>query len=584
MAQITFRLNVTSSQFPFLSDRIGATVIVPNQDTYYVRPNAFTGETADKNIGIPQFSFMENVMPSSSGYSSVGYNAATVEYLGTFDSIQQSDQFLYLRGRTGKRYLMNFNRQNGRGFIYSTELGEWINLFLIPVALSQAYTCLVKGRCFIFFKNHDTAFEFGGFNAGTGSFDLIVYSGFLGITDLTQFFGMVSANNYLIFFTRTLIVYTIPTEFYGDLPDFTPSLGQTGASSETPSVLKGVILTCLPTQDGFDIFTSTNIVTAYYSGNIQFPWTYRELEGSAAINNLDVIAADKDGYSKYAYTSAGLLKIGKSSCTPVFVEAAEFIGNNVFEYFNWPTKSIQKVTLSEPMNVSLSYVANRWLVISYGVTGSVFTHAIIWDEHLKRWGKLQQYHSRVVEFFGIPSTINPIPAYTYQELLNLGWSYQTLLDLMKTYFDLGGVDYSGNPDIELEYSAMGLVGLTGIVNVVDFDVNVNTNQSIAILSRLQFTRTSRFKITDIWVENLNDNPVGENTTVVAVKSTDDMKNPIRTEYGYPMFSNLGGVKHYLYAKAEGLNHELHFEGDFDLSTIVVVGKRTGTAYGRGFGR
>ena len=77
MAQFTFRLNVNSAQFPFLSKQIGATVIKNPQDTYYVAPNLFSGEVADKNIGIPQLYFCENVMPTGYGFRSVAFTSAT---------------------------------------------------------------------------------------------------------------------------------------------------------------------------------------------------------------------------------------------------------------------------------------------------------------------------------------------------------------------------------------------------------------------------------------------------------------------------------------------------------------------------
>ncbi len=573
MAQIAFRLNVTASQFPFLSDQEGATVIVPGNDTYYVRPNSFTGETADKNLGIPQFTFCENVMPTTFGVSSVGFIPNTMEFPGGVD---KADQLIYLRGITGRRYLMNFNRITGEGYIYSPEISAWIQVFAISELLSQAYVCLVKGRCFIAFKNHNAMFEFKGFNTTTSTFEFLVFTDFGGIDDLTPIFGIVSANNYFILFTRTEIFYTIPEEGYGGTIDFTPSLGPTGAAVETPTVLKGVILTCLPTQDGFFLFTSTNIVAAFYSGNIKFPWTYRELENSAAINDLDQIAFDRDGYPKYVYTSAGILKINKSSCSNAFVEASEFIGNAIYEVFNWTTKLIQRVNLTAPLRTSFAYVANRWLVISYGEIDQPFKFALIWDEHLKRWGKVQIDHSRATEFFGISATLSSLPVITYGDLLNVGWTYQYLLDNNITYRMLGGVDYQGNPDFALEYKSLGFISPNGIMNVVNFDMTNLLDRSVAILGRIQFTRNSRFKVNSLFVENLNTNPI-TGIIKVACLSSNLGKVINKTEYGW-LAKSEGDYKSYHFAHAEGTNHQLRFEGDFDLSTIIVSGARTGRAF------
>jgi len=574
MAQLAVRLNVTASQFPFISDQEGATVVVANQDTYYVRPNQFTEKTTDKNIDIPQFLFIENCIPTSYGMSAVGFDNNTQPFPGGLD---QADQVIYLRGRTGRRYIMNFNRQKGKVFIYSPEISAWQEIFTVLQPLSQAYVALVKGRCFFYFKNHPFLFEFGGFNTITNVFDYVVMPGVGGIADLSPMFGLVATNNYLIFFSRTLIYYTIPEDTYGSVPDFTPSLGPTGAASESPSVLKGIILTCLPTQDGFYIFTSTNIVAAFYSGNIRFPWTYRELEGSAAINSLDTIASDQDGYPKYAYTTAGLLKIGKSQCTPVFVEASEFIGNNTYEYFDWPTKEIIRRVTAAPLNVGMAYVSNRWLVISYGSIGEIFTHAILWDEHLKRWGKIQLNHARVLQYYGIPATIVSVPGYTYQDLLDLGWTYQDLLDMGLTYADLGGIDYAGNPDIALEYKSLGFMSSTGVVQIVNFDISRVTDVSVAILGRFQLTRNRRFDIISLWLENMNQNTATE-LTKAAILSTDDGKNVARKEYGWLAEDNGGSMMKFQYSNSEGLNHFLRFEGDFDLSTIVVVGSQTGRGF------
>lgn len=574
MATNVFRLNVTAAQFPFLSDQEGSSVIVPGQDTYFVRPNAFTGETADKNIGIPQFTFLENVMPTSYGVQSVGYSENPITYP---DNLLQTDQLIYLRSQTGRRYLANFNRQNGKFFILSPELNQWLQVLTTGLSLSHAYTCMVKGRCFFYFKNGGALYEFKGYNTITNVFDFATMNTVGGISNLTPMYGLTSANNYLIFFTRTLVFYTIPSEVYGVAPDFTPSLGPTGAATETPSVLKGVIITCLPTQDGYYMFTSTNTIAVYYSGNIKFPWTYRELENSAALVSLDSIAADRDGYPKYYYSSAGLLKIGKSQCTPTQIEASEFIGNTVFELFDWTNKEVQRFEVGETLATAYAYVANRWLVISYGFPGQPFEVAIIWDEHLKRWGKARIQHSRAIEYFGIPATIPSILGLTYGELLDLGHSYQKLLDLEWSYAYLGGANYAGNPDLALEYMSLGFVSLDGNINVMNFDNATLSDLSVAILGRVAFTRTSRFKITDVWLERVEDTPTTENSKL-AILPSNDMKNAHKTVYGFKKLTAAGGVRKYQFPNCEGINHQMRFEGDFQLATIVVVGKRTGHAY------
>lgn len=572
MAQFTFRLNVTAAQFPFISTQAGASVIANPQDTYYVRPNAFSGETADKNIGVPQLLFCENVMPVTYGTQSIGFTNSTEPFP---NGEQQADQMFYLISSVGRRYLANLNRQNGKFFIYSPEINEWKLIFTLAIGPNfYATTAIVKGRCFIYVRNTSQLIEFVGFDTFSNTFSLIYMPAVGGISDLTVFEGIVSANNYLIFYTAAPIYYTIPDAAVGTVPDFTPSLGPTGAATETPSVLRGLTVVCLPVPDGFMIFTTTAIIAAYYSGNIRFPWSYRELDHSAPITSLDAIGVDREGYPIFAYTTGGILKLGKSSAVAQLPEATEFFGGAQYEYYDWPTHSILTRTTTTPINVGVAYVGGRWLVLSYGQGGEVFTHALIWDEHLKRWGKVALLHSRVVEFFGIPSSGQGNIGATYQDLLDALLTYQNLLDANTTYAELGGTQFTGDPDLGLQYKSLGFVSSTGVVQLVNFALaDEGDGISVAMFGRIQLTRAHRFKITDTWSENLNPGLVAaaSNLSIIATK---DMLNTKKIVAGY-VKSAENSMVHHQFANCEGWNHTLRYEGDFDLSTIVVRGTPTG---------
>lgn len=572
MAQFTFRLNVTAAQFPFISTQAGASVIVKNQDTYYATPNAFSGETADKNLGIPQMTFCENVMPVSYGIQSVGFDEATEPFA---DGEQQGDQLFYLISSIGTRYLANLNRQNGKVFIYSPELTAWVLVFqVVPGIPFEASVAIVKGRCFLYVRGMNSLAEFVGFNTLTNTFSVIFLNP-TAIADMSVFQCIVGANNYLILATTDALYYTIPDATVASTPDFTPSLGPTGAATEIPSVLRGLILICHPIPDGFMIFTTTSIVAAYYSNNIRFPWSYRELDGSAPITSLDAIGLDREGYPRYAYTTGGLLKLGKSSCTPQLQEATEFFGGAQYEYYDWATHSILTRITEDPINVGVAYIGGRWVVLSYGAVGESFTHAIVWDEHLRRWGKIAIAHVRAIEFFGVPSEAQGTIGSTYQDLLDANLTYQDLLDANVTYADLGGTGFIGNPDLGLQYKSLGFMTSTGIVQLVNFDLaNQGNGTSVAMIGRIQLTRGHRFKITDVWTENLNPGliTVPSNLAIIATK---DMQNTRKIVSGY-LRSAENSMVYYQFANCEGVNHTLRYEGDFDLSTVVVRGKQTGT--------
>lgn len=611
MAQFNFRLNVTPSAFPFLSDQIGATVITGQQDTYYARPNAFSGETADKNLGIPQMFFCENVMPVSYGLQSVGFLPNTLQF--TDEITARIDQLEYIFSQNGKRYMLNFDRQSGFIHVFSPETGAWIKIGQVPtvgypVLLTVAH---VQGRAFFYIRGISILWEFRGFVSILNTFSVVELFP-TAIDDFGVMQGIVSANNYLIAYTDKEIFYTIvdPTA-YSEV-DFTPSLGPTGAASEAPSALRGLIVLCKPTQDGFIIYTQTTEIAAYYSNNIRFPWSYRELENSAPIVSVENVACDREGYGKFIYTTGGVLKLGKSVCTPVFPEISEFFGAGFFERYDWSIRQIVKVPLTgSPLNTAFAFVGNRWLVISYGLSGTVYSHALIWDDHLRRWGKVVIDHTRAFEFYGISAQSQVDVGVTYQDLIDANISYQYLLDQGITYADLGGSGFIGNPDAGLEYNSIGFAAPNGIIYTVCFDQTVFTDRAVAIIGRIQLTRNHRWNITDIWSQKLNNTTRGrqrdfvptadqlvrvtegdetritedgstriidlileDTNTHLQVLTSEDLANTFATDNGF-VASNTEGMVHHLFSRAEGANHCLKYEGDFDLSTIIVRANPTG---------
>ena len=575
MAQYNFRLNVTAAQFPFLSYQGGATVITPNQDTYYIKPNAFSGTESDKNIGVPQIMFCENVMPTSFGVQSVNFINSTNPFDG---GVLVADQLFYVISPVdGQRYLTNFDRVSGRLYIYSHEQKHWQMMFTGPAHdFPYATVAIVQGRTFVYLRGMTGLWEFLGYNTFTGFFNGVDITP-LGISDLSSFSGIVGANNYLILYTPYALYYTIPDSIPGNIPDFTPSLGPTGAATETPSVLRGLIEVCFPVADGFVMFTSTSIIAAYYSGNIRFPWSYRELENSAPIVSLDSVAVDRENYARYVNTTGGILKLAKSSATPMYPEATEFFSTGRYEYYDWPTHSILFRDTTEPVNIGVAYVGGRWLVLSYGERAeNIFTHAIIWDEHLKRWGKVAVHHVRAIEFFGVAPPGEEITndPKTYQDLLDAQWTYQYLIDAGLPYSIFGGANFPGNPTLGLQYKSLGFVTDNGIVQIIDFTVKPQEDPiSVAMFGKIQLTRNHRFKITDVWSENFN---LGQptNYTNLNIIATKDMRNTLKIVPGW-VRSAENQMVHHQFHGCEGANHILRYEGDFILSSIIVRGTPTG---------
>jgi hypothetical protein len=89
MAQIEYRANLSSSDFPLTLARSGRTVINPQADQNYDKRVDKDGN--DKgSVGIPQAIYLENVIPNASGYQSVGYSTEdNLGFTGTINTIEQ---------------------------------------------------------------------------------------------------------------------------------------------------------------------------------------------------------------------------------------------------------------------------------------------------------------------------------------------------------------------------------------------------------------------------------------------------------------------------------------------------------------
>jgi hypothetical protein len=70
MGTIAYRANLSAATYPMTISDGGRTVIMPGPDNNYDRRVDPTGE--QKDAGIPQALYMENVLPTANGYQSVG--------------------------------------------------------------------------------------------------------------------------------------------------------------------------------------------------------------------------------------------------------------------------------------------------------------------------------------------------------------------------------------------------------------------------------------------------------------------------------------------------------------------------------
>ena len=373
MAQVVYRANLSAKYFPFLANNWGQSVIVRGQDQDFSR-QAVSSESPEKDVGIPQVFYMENVLPTVSGFQSIGYDTITPAAPGVSTAVTYE---LIISGSGQSQYVM-FD-QSGR--VYYQTLSGW--------TLAQT---LANGTRTFAYVNGVTYMYIAGVGCYIWNFATFQFTDqtLTGLTP-TAILGICASFGYLI-------AWTVDTVFWSSLidpTDFTPSL-VTGAGSESVQGAKGGINFCIQHTQGFIVYTSENAVASIYSGNANYPFNFRPIVSSGGVGSLDLIGYDANTGNHYVYSTSGLQIVSTTQTQTVIPELTDFISGRVFEDFDSTTMQFTTAALNTPMKKKLNVISDRYLVMSYGVTS--LTHVLVYDLSLKRWGKLKIPHVDVVEY------------------------------------------------------------------------------------------------------------------------------------------------------------------------------------------
>lgn len=571
MAQQSYRGNLSARAFPFLSQNWGQTVIVPHIDNTFSRQLA-SAEDQDKDVGLAQMYYCHNVMPQQQGFQSVGYDIQINMPIGV-----TAAQTIYVQDDKGNaNYLMwdisgNVYRQNG---------ANWVLIGAFPVGyVTFAY---VSGITYLYIA-HVGCYLYNFATLALNSVTLIGLdvTSIIGITGAVGYLVVWnSPTNPFIFTGTTAIgsaqITAIPTTtgLYGgrtitgtgipanatissvdsgtqitiSVPatangvqsltqggapsgvawsstinplDFVPSL-ITGAGGGSVQQAKGPIIGCVAQVQGFFVYTASNIVTALYSGNARFPFNFKEIVNSGGVTDLSKVTGGDSAATHYVYTTSGLQIISSSQTQTTLPEVTDFISGKVFEDYNETTDTFSTTIISYPMRYAVSQVADRYLIISYGVSEiPYFTHAIVYDLTSKRWGKLKIPHIQVIEF----QFLNPV-----------------LVSIPK--------------------QSIGFLQLDGTVKTVNFSVNNPTGDGVIMLGKYQYIRDRLMQLDQIDFENIQ---VGADFLFYILTALDG-KNTVRVN---PYLSSAIGFLREYFARTVGINHSLVIRGAFSLVSFEL---------------
>lgn len=470
MAYYTIRMNLLNATFPLLTELWGQTIIVPQYDQNYDR-QIINASDSDRDKGVPQAFYMHNVTPTNNGYQSVAYN----DFAPAFGDGTSQDFDAAFPIQTVDLAKVVWVPAAGKNYIYSGTTASWTSVNPIaPGVLADdvlVTTAYLHAETYMFYAKNGCY----KYTTSTASIDPVT------LTSLTiaNILGVCAANGYMIAWSATGVSWSSLL----DPTDFTPSL-TTGAGGGQVNEAKGAVICCLPIAGGFLVYCERNIVAAKYMGNVQFPFVFAEVPGSSAIQSPEQVSWQSNLGSHYAWTDIGLIELDKNGIRNLFAEATDFIAAKIFEDFDEETLTLTREPLLASMNIKISIIGSRFMIMSYGTVPNNYTHALFYDITTKRWGKLKIPHRDVFQW-NQPSLIGPV---TYGQLEG------------KTYNDLQGTTYGAfegvintAPDIK---SDIAFLQADGTVKVVNFNYQETGASGVLITGKYQFFRNN-------WTIHLN---------------------------------------------------------------------------------
>jgi hypothetical protein len=522
MAQVAYRGNLSSAYFPLVSRFHGRTVIVPGSDNNFSRQLQSSADL-DKDIGIPQVYYCHNVMPTGQGYLSVGYEQRVAAVDGTNKGITQEitmrdDNYVggskgYFMVSPGGFYYVLNETAGYAGMASQYWDGAALQNFpsLAGIQITRAH---VNGKTYIYI-------------AGVGCFywdfanQRFVIQTLTGLT-ASAIVGITESRGYMIAYSSNAVAWSSLL----DPTDFTPSL-QTGAGGGQVQSIKGVITCGAPTSNGFILYTAQNAVAVLYTNNAQYPFNFNECIGAGGISTLERVTFDSDSGNNYAYTSYGMQVIKAKSAETILADVTDFLAGQYFEDFNEATLAFEYSILTSPMQKKLTFIADRYLVISYGI--SSLTHALVYDAVQKRFGKLKVNHVACFQ-------------------------YDLLTDLVS----------------DIPRKSIAFVSSAGTISVVNFAVAFTNRSGVLLLGKYQYVRSKKLALQEATLEN----PTKGGTFACYDFVSADGKNYSQKVAGTVLSASDDSAS-YGFGSPDGQNHSLMLIGCFNMNTVELAFNVTG---------
>ncbi len=531
----TLRCSLNASTFPFLyRDALRATVL-PGLDMN-VRHPTYTGTYDSYDWGAPQILYCENVMPIAKGYTSTQFANVILPSSDT-----GFDQAVTVRDASENNTL--FVPAGGQNFLLDILTGEWDSTMSFTPTGTLFTKASVQGRSFVFYEK-EKLFEYdGGANTLIDQTASLVFPAGFAISNIR---GIGSASNYLLLFTDIDVLWSSPS----DPLNFNRALNN-GSGYQIPEDVRGRISCILPVSGGAIIYTVRNAVAITFTNNAALPFVFRGISNSGGVASYEQVAYDADEVYQYVWGSGGLQRVSLKIAEGCFPEVSDFLTSALYETYNYSSKLVEQTQLGNYLSVKLTFVSQRFLVISYGATANAYTYALIYDTVLQRWGKVKKDH---VDAFTYPYP-NILGDLTYAQLLS---DYTGLGD--SSYADLG----VGVISISPPKKSIAFMMADGSIDVLAIDYRARSETAVILFGGIQHNRNRMTTLHTMEFEGLDASTTGPGIyDLISINGKD-----IAEVRPYTLTENSDLFRKYQ-GDAVAKSHQIAVIGVFNLTGLLV---------------
>ena len=413
MGQIAYRANLSAASYPMTLAEGGRTVIMPGPDQNFDRRVDPQGE--QKDAGIPQALYMENVMPTANGYQSVGFrntgamppryvpgpgSPVTFQVMELFFGSALNPKVLTVAFRNVASYYDHIatNLQavplawtQGTGDEPADPKGGGIT----PAGLTSAY---VRGVNYL----TDGILLYEVTNPSANVVDITDITGTVTGITWTDVVAICSCANYLI---ALLDDNTIAWSSTTTPTDFTVSL-VSGAGSIIPADLQSSAVFLAEAPNGFYIYSYTGVIFAAYTGNARYPFKFTAIENSGGYTWGTQVSSDRTKATQYAIDNTGNIHVISPQGSQIIAgEVSTFLERQSrYDLFDYSTNLFSLAAFSLPTYPSLHFVLDRYLLLPVGA------YYLTYDTVLQRYGKLKVSGFLATRQDSVASQLHFLPA------------------------------------------------------------------------------------------------------------------------------------------------------------------------------